>query len=159
MRENLQQMFNFTTGSNGEVVTYFDGRFTQSQLIVCIICLVAFIFIISFVKKFAKLLCLVALVLIGLVYFGVTSPSQISDVATKMQETGISYYEKVSKASENIQLTDNAVHIKVNDKWINVQNIQGVIAGSEDVTTVIIDGESYAITDKNVIEVLKTLTN
>ena len=159
MREQLQQIFNFVTGSNGEVKTYFDGKVTQSQLIVGIVCIVAILFVLAFVKKVAKILCTVVILCFMLVHFGVASPAQITDVAGKISETGISYYQKVASASENVKITDKSIAVKINEDWINVENIQGVVTGSEDVMTVIIDGKSYPIDDKSVIEVLKTFTN
>lgn len=158
MREQLQQIFNFTS-SNGEVKTYFDGRITQSQLIVGLICIAAIMFVFSFVKKLAKILCLTGIICVMLVHFGVASPAQISNVAGKISETGINYYQKVASASENVKITDKSIAVKIDGNWVNVEDIQGVVTGTKDTMTVILDGKSYAVKDKSVIGVLQTFTN
>lgn len=159
MREELQKILNFASSSNGEVKTYFNGRVTQSQLIVGIICLVAILFVLAFVKRLVKILCIVGITCVCLVYFGLASPAQISDVASQVSKTGISYYQKIASASENVKITDNSIAVKINDNWVNVEDIQGVVSGADNVTTVILNGESYTTDDKNVIEVLRTFTN
>lgn len=158
MREQLQQILNFATGEGGEVKTYFDGRVTQSQLIVGIVSLIVILFVLAFVKKIAKVLCTIAIVCVALVYFGIASPAQIKDVASSIQKTGIEYYEKIAEASENVKIKDGSVSVKIEGKWVKVESIDGVVQGKEGVLTVLINGESYAVDDLDVINVLKTFT-
>ena len=158
MLEKLKQLANFASGADGEVKTYFDGRITQSQLIVGIIAIVAVLFILKFVKSIAKLFCTIAIVCVCLVQFGLATPDQLVDIAGKMKDTGMAYYEKVATASENIKLTDGNLSFRIGDKWINASDIKSVVSGKENTLTVITGTDTLTIDDKTIIEVLKTLT-
>lgn len=158
MRSELQQLFNFMTTEDGEVNTYFDGRVTQSQLIVAIVCVVALLFCIAFLKKLAKIVCILVLVGVMLVHYGASSPIELNDIASTIQSTGTAYYEKVANSSDSVKFEDNTVSVKIDGNWYNVKDIQSIVSGSEGVLTVIIDGESHTVDNSYIIEVLKTFT-
>lgn len=154
--DKLQQFFNFSN-ADGEVTTYFGGRFTTSQIVTFVIVVLAIVLVLCFMKSIVKLFISVILVGIMLVQFGIASPTQLKDIADTISSKGIETYQVLANASENIKLEDNTIKIKIgDDNWIDVTDIKSYVKSDEGVISITVGKETYAITDENVIKLIES---
>lgn len=155
--EKLQSLFNFTN-ADGEVITFFNGKVTLSQIVVFIIAVIAIVLLRNVLKGVVKTIVLIAIVCVALVHFGIASPTQIKDAGAKIKETGISTYEMMAKASENVKVENGNVKIRVQNEWFDLKDIETVISSGA-TYTITVNGKTLVIDDDKVIEVIKTLTD
>ena len=154
--DKLQQFFNFSN-SDGEVTTYFGGRFTTSQTITFVIVVLAILLVMCFIKGIVKFIVTLALVALMLVQFGIASPTQLKDIADTISSKGIETYQVLANASENIKLEDSTIKIKIgDDNWIDVTDIKSYVKSDEGVISITVGKETYAITDENVIKLIES---
>lgn len=153
--EKLQQLLNIKN-ANGEVITFFDGKVTLSQLVFIILAIIVVALVIKFLKGVARTIVAVVAVCVALVNYGIASPTQIKDVASVISQRGIATYEKMASASESIKLNGNNIEIKLGDKWVNVSDVTSFISTGDGAATINVDGESYFVEDSNIISLLKT---
>lgn len=153
--EKLQQLLNIKN-ANGEVITFFNGKVTLSQLVFIILAVIVVALVIKFLKGVVRTVITIIAICVALVNYGIASPTQIKDAASVISQKGIATYEKMASASENIKLNGNNIEIKLGDKWINVSDVTSFISTGDGVATVNVDGESYSVEDSNIISLLKT---
>lgn len=154
--DKLQQFFNFSN-SDGEVTTYFGGRFTTSQIITFVIVVLAILLVMCFIKGIVKFIVTLVLVALMLVQFGIASPTQLKDIADTISSKGIETYQVLANASENIKLEDSTIKIKIgDDNWIDVTDIKSYVKSDEGVISITVGKETYAITDENVIKLIES---
>ena len=151
--EKLEQMLNITN-ANGEVITFFDGKVTLGQIIAVILCIVVVGIAWKFIKGLLKTAIMIVVVCVALVYFGIASPEQITDVAGTIKEYGVETYQKFADASENIKVAEGSIQINLGDKWVDISEIGSMVSGAKDTVTVNVNGESYTIEDSQVLELL-----
>lgn len=152
----LEALLNFTN-SDGEVITFFEGRLTLSQLLVIIGAIIAIILVFSFIKGIVKTIITIVIVCYALVYFGIASPQQLKDVSSQIIDKGASFYESFVEASSNIKYENDKLLIKVDeDTWIDVSDIKSFVAGKEGVVTIQTSNGAYAISDSEIIKLLET---
>ena len=153
--EKLQQILNIKN-SDGEVITFFDGKITLSQLIFIIVAIIAVVAIIKLLKGVVRTVLAVVAICVALVNYGIASPTQIKDTASVISQKGIATYEKLASASENIKVEGSDVQIKLGDNWINISDVTSFVSTGKDTATINVDGESYAVDDSSIISLLKT---
>lgn len=153
--EKLQQILNIKN-SDGEVITFFDGKITLSQLIFIVVAIIAVVAIIKLLKGVVRTVLAVVAICIALVNYGIASPTQIKDAASVISQKGIATYEKLASASENIKVEGSDVQIKLGDNWVNISDVTSFVSTGKDTATVNVDGESYAVDDSSIISLLKT---
>lgn len=156
--DKLQQFFNFSN-ANGEVATFFGGRFTLSQIITFVIVVTAILLVLKFIKGIVKVFISIALVCIMLVQFGIASPTQLKDIAGTIADKGIETYQVMANASENIKLDGDTIKINIGENnWINVSDIKSYVKSDEGVISITVGKETYAITDENVIKLIESFS-
>lgn len=153
--EKLQQLLNIKN-ANGEVITFFNGKVTLSQLVFIILAIIVVALVIKFLKGIVRTIITIVAICVALVNYGIASPTQIKDAASVISQKGIATYEKMASASENIKLDGNNIEIKLGDKWVNVSDVTSFVSAGDGVATVNVDGESYSVEDSNIISLLKT---
>lgn len=153
--EKLQQLLNIKN-ADGEVITFFNGKVTLSQLVFIILAIIVVALVIKFLKGVVRTIIAIGAICVALVNYGIASPTQIKDAASVISQKGIATYEKMASASENIKLDGNNIEIKLGDKWVNVSDVTSFVSAGDGVATVNVDGESYSVEDSNIISLLKT---
>lgn len=153
--EKLQQLLNIKN-ADGEVITFFNGKVTLSQLVFIILAIIVVALVIKFLKGVVRTIIAIGAICVALVNYGIASPTQIKDAASVISQKGIATYEKMASASENIKLDGSNIEIKLGDKWVNVSDVTSFIPSGKGVATVNVDGESYSVEDSDIISLLKT---
>lgn len=153
--EKLQQLLSFCD-SSGKAITFFDGKFTLSQVLAVIGALVIISLAIKFIKGVFRTIIVIVALCVGLVYYGIASPTQIKDTAKIIADNGISAYTKVANSSENIRINDKTLEIMIEGKWYNIASISSIVQTDEGVATVNIEGEDFIISDSKIISLLKS---
>lgn len=153
--EKLQQLLNIKN-SNGEVITFFDGKLTLSQLLFIVVAIIVVIAIIKFLKGVVRTVLAVVAICVALVNYGIASPTQIKDAASIISQKGISTYEKLASASENIKVEGSDVQIKLRDSWVNISDVTSFVSTGKNTATINVGDESYVVDDSNIISLLKT---
>lgn len=153
--EKLQQILNIKN-SNGEVITFFDGKLTLSQLLFIVVAIIAVVAILKFLKGVVRTVLTVVAICVALVNYGIVSPTQIKDAASVISQRGIATYEKLASASDSIKVEGSDVQVKLGDKWFNVSDVTSFVSTGKDTATINVDGESYAVEDSSIISLLKT---
>lgn len=153
--EKLQQIMNITN-ADGEVITFFDGKVTLSQLLVGIAVLAVVLFAIKVIKGVFKTIIIIASICIGLVHYNIASPTQIKDVASQIASNGVTAYQTFANASENIKIDGSDIQVKVGDNWFSISDVTSIVQGTDGVATVTVDGETYTTEDNNIIELLNS---
>ena len=143
IKDKLQGLLNFAS-SNGEVITLFNGKITLSQLIVGIGAIAVIIIALKFLKKTVRTVTLIGAICFALVHYGLATPTQLKDVGMQIAKDG----------SENIQLNNDSISIKIEDKWISLKDIQSFVSTGDDSVSITVDGQSYAVNDKSVVQLL-----
>lgn len=153
--EKLQQLLNIKN-SNGEVITFFDGKLTLSQLLFIVVAIIVVVAIIKFLKGIVRTVLAVVAICVALVNYGIASPTQIKDAASVISQKGITTYEKMASTSENIKIEGSDVKIKLGDNWVNVSDVTSFVSTGKDKATVNVNCESFAVEDSDIISLLKT---
>lgn len=144
------------TNNSGEVATLFGGKVTVSQLISILVTVIIVCIILTVVKKAIKTVLCIGVVCACLVYFGIASPAQIKDVASKVTEAGIESYQSIAEKSKNIKIEDSTIKVCIDDKWFDVADITSIVGDGSGNATVSVDGETHVTNDSVVIELLKS---
>lgn len=154
---NEIQSFLNTANEKGEVITFFDGKVTLSQLVVLIIAVIAVSLVISFIKGVLKACLTIGIAVFALVYFGFASPDQLKDVADQIAKQGAAVYEQYQEASEYIKYEGNKLYISTDkNTWIDVSTIKSVVKGNNKSISVVTPDGTYAFTDSKVIELINS---
>lgn len=152
----LEALLNFTN-SEGEVITFFGGKITLSQLLVIIGAILVIILVFKFLKGIVKTILAIGIVCYALVYFGIASPQQLKDVSSQIVDKGESFYESFIEASSNIKYEDDKLLVRTDgDAWIDVSDIKSFVTGKEGVVTIQTSNGAYTISDSEVIRLLET---
>ena len=152
----LEALLNFTN-SEGEVITFFGGKITLSQLLVIIGAILVIILVFKFLKGIVKTILAIGIVCYALVYFGIASPQQLKDVSSQIVDKGASFYESFVEASSNIKYEDDKLLVRTDgDTWIDVSDIKSFVTGKEGVVTIQTSNGAYTISDSEVIRLLET---
>lgn len=152
----LEALLNFTN-SEGEVITFFGGKITLSQLLVIIGAILVIILVFKFLKGIVKTILSIGIVCYALVYFGIASPQQLKDVSSQIVDKGESFYESFIEASSNIKYEDDKLLVRTDgDTWIDVSDIKSFVTGKEGVVTIQTSNGAYTISDSEVIRLLET---
>lgn len=151
------QSFLNTANEKGEVITFFDGKVTLSQLVVLIIAVIAVSLVISLIKGVLKVCLTIGIAAFALVYFGFASPDQLKDVADQIAKQGAAVYEQYQEASEYIKYEGNKLYISTDkNTWIDVSVIQSVVKGANNSISVVTPDGTYVFTDSKVIELINS---
>lgn len=158
MIEKLQQSLNFTN-SEGEVITFFDGKVTISQVLMFLIVLVAVVLVLKFIKGIVKTIIVVGLAVYLCIYFGIVSPTQVKDIGNQLLADGKAAYEKIVKASDNLKFENGedgnfTIKIRVEGEWHDISDIKSFV-NTKDGLSVKIGDDTIAIKDKDVVELIK----
>ncbi len=140
----------------GRVTTLLGGRITATQLVVGVVALVLLLLVWKVIKSGIKIVLTVVIVVLVLVHYGIASPAQLKDAAAQIAEEGVERYQQIADMSQNIQVVDGDVQVKLGGQWVSVPRIQSVVQGARDVLTVTVDGVSYTTEDSAVIELLNS---
>ena len=153
--ESIKSLLNFSS-SDGTVITFFDGKVTLSQLIVGIIIIAVILFVLKAIKGIMKTVIIFIAVCIGLVHYGLASPTQIKDVTTQIANNGIKTYQTFANASENIKIKEKDIKLKIDGTWVSVADVSSFIKTKDGVATVVIGGKEVLVDDSNIISLLET---
>ena len=144
--------------------TIFGGKMTMKQLVGIISIAVIIILVLALLKNILKFIIIGGLIIYAGIHFGIISPAQVKDIGKQITANGIEQYQKYINASDNIRAVtvnketkEKGIEIRIKDKWVNIDKISSVING-DGLLTVVIDGESYTITDPETIELIKQFT-
>lgn len=131
---------------------------SNAQLITIIVGVIGFFLAVGFLKKTAKFIVGVAILLVaGMLYFGL-EPKQVFDTAMIIKDKGTAALETITSASNSIKLEGDKILIKINDTWIDVGAITSVPKFSGDsYVSFKIDDTVYEVYDSEVVKLLKTL--
>lgn len=151
--DSIKQFLNFTN-EQGEVITFFDGKVTLSQLIGFIILVIIVTFILKFVKKSFKIILLAICCVSVACYMGVVSPEQVKDVSMQIAQNGVETYDKFAKMSDSIKIEDGDILIKIQDDWLSLSDVDKFMKTAGDKVAVFIDDAQYVIDDAGIIDLL-----
>ena len=65
----------------------------------------------------------------------------------------------MASKSDNIQLIGDELQVKVNDTWINVNDVTSMVKTYDGKLSITVDGKDILVNDKAIIEILKLFTN
>ena len=82
----------------------FGGAITTQQLIIIIASVAGIILAITLAKKVAKIIISVVIAIVGLAYFGIISPDQVTDITSFVADKGIAVVQEVASHSDNIRV-------------------------------------------------------
>lgn len=131
---------------------------SNAQLLTLVVGVIGFFLAVGFLKKTAKLIVGIAIVLVaGMLYFGL-EPKQVLDTAVLIKDKGMEFVENLASVSNAIKLEGDKIYIKADDTWIDVNAITSVSSiVSEGYAKVKVDDTEYEVYDTEVIKLLKTL--
>ncbi len=148
------------TNADGSVKTFFDGRITATQLIVIGVLFVVGLILIKKLKRMGKIIVLVCF--IASTYFNVQlfSPAKVVDTVSVIASSPVvkKQVSEMANKSDNIQLTDDKLQVKVNNTWINVNDITSLVKTEDGNISITVGGQDILVSDKAVIELLKLFT-
>lgn len=154
--DKIQSFLN-AANEKGEVITFFDGKITLSQLVVVVIAILAVGLVLKLVKGVLKTGLTIGIALFALVYFGFASPDQLKDVADQIAKQGAAVYEQYQEASEYIKYEDDKLYVSPDKTtWIDVSTIKSVVKGNNKSISVVTPDGTYAFTDSKVIELISS---
>ena len=154
--DKIQSFLN-AANEKGEVITFFDGKITLSQLVVVVIAILAVGLVLKLVKGVLKTGLTIGIALFALVYFGFASPNQLKDVADQIAKQGAAVYEQYQEASEYIKYEDDKLYVSPDKTtWIDVSTIKSVVKGNNKSISVVTPDGTYAFTDSKVIELISS---
>lgn len=128
----------------------------SSQVVVVVIAVVALILSLVFLKKIAKLVVSILIIVGGGIAFGVLTPKQVFDTASLIKDKGIATYEKFAEASDKIKVSGDSISIKVGDTWFDLNSVNSFDINGDEVR-LSIGGNDYTINDKTVADLFETL--
>lgn len=136
----------------------FGGAITTQQLIIIIASVVGIILAITLAKKVAKIIISVVIAIVGLAYFGIISPDQVTDITSFVADKGIAVVQEVASHSDNIRVdTTNGVTIKISndgETWYDISNVDKVIVSDNYAVILTDDKESVKFDDEYVVKLL-----
>ena len=148
------------TNADGSVKTFFVGRITATQLIVIGVLFVVGLILIKKLKRMGKIIVLVCF--IASTYFNVQlfSPAKVVDTVSVIASSPVvkKQVSEMANKSDNIQLTDDKLQVKVNNTWINVNDITSLVKTEDGNISITVGGQDILVSDKAVIELLKLFT-
>jgi hypothetical protein len=153
--EKIQQLLNLKN-SDGTVITLFDGKITLSQLIIMIVAIMAVGIVLKLLKGVIKIVLSVGIACVLLVQADIVSPTQLKDVSSQIANAGVETYKTVAAKSSNIKIKDSTIMLNLNDKWIDIKDIDSVIQSGKNKLTIIVDGMSYLTDDSEVVNLVKS---
>lgn len=154
--DKIQSFLNMAN-EKGEVITFFDGKVTLSQLAVVVIAILAVGLVLKLVKGILKTGLAIGIALFALIYFGFASPDQLKDVAGQIAKQGAAVYEQYQEASDFIKYEDNKLYVSPDkETWVDVTTIKSVVKGTNDSISVVTPDGTYAFTDSKVIELISS---
>lgn len=154
--DKIQSFLN-AANEKGEVITFFDGKITLSQLVVVVIAILAVGLVLKLVKGVLKTGLTIGITLFALVYFGFASPDQLKDVADQIAKQGAAVYEQYQEASEYIKYEGDKLYVSPDKTtWIDVSTIKSVVKGNNKSISVVTPDGTYAFTDSKVIELISS---
>lgn len=128
----------------------------SSQVVVVAIAVVALILSLVFLKKIAKLVVSILILVGGGIAFGVLTPKQVFDTASLIKDKGIATYEKFAEVSDKIKVSGDSISIKVGDTWFDLNSVNSFDINGDEVR-LSIGGNDYTINDKTVADLFETL--
>lgn len=128
----------------------------SSQVVVVAIAVVALILSLVFLKKIAKLVVSILILVGGGIAFGVLTPKQVFDTASLIKDKGIATYEKFAEVSDKIKVSGDNISIKVGDTWFDLNSVNSFDINGDEVR-LSIGGNDYTINDKTVADLFETL--
>ena len=154
--DKIQSFLN-AANEKGEVITFFDGKVTLSQLVIVVIAILAVGLVLKLVKGVLKTGLTIGIALFALVYFGFASPDQLKDVADQIAKQGAAVYEQYQEASEYIKYEGDTLYVSPDKTtWIDVSTIKSVVKGNNKSISVVTPDGTYAFTDSKVIELISS---
>ena len=154
--DKIQSFLN-VANEKGEVITFFDGKITLSQLVITLIALLAVCLVLKFIKGIVKTVVAIGIACFALVYFGLASPDQLKDVASQIASQGAAVYEQYQAASEYIKYEGGTLYVSPDKQtWLDVTAIKSVVKGNDETMSIVTDDGTYALTDNKAIEMIKT---
>ena len=156
--DKIQSFLN-VANAKGEVITFFDGKVTLSQLVIILIAILAVCLVFKFIKGIVKTVVAIGIACFALVYFGLASPDQLKDVANQIASQGTAIYEQYQEVSDYIKYQDGVLYVSPDKQmWIDVTTIKTIVRGNGDTLSVVTDEGTYALTDNKAIEMIETFT-
>lgn len=131
---------------------------SNAQLLTLVVGVIGFFLAVGFLKKTAKLIVGIAIVLVaGMLYFGL-EPKQVLDTAVLIKDKGMEFVENLASVSNAIKLEGDKIYIKADDTWIDVNAITSVSkVVKEGSLKFKVDDTEYEVYDTEVVKLLKTL--
>lgn len=139
----------------------FGGAITTQQLIIIIISAIGIIIALTLAKKIAKIIISVVIAIVGLAYFGIISPDQVTDITSFVADKGVAVVQEVASHSDNIRVdTTDGVTIKISNNgetWYDISNIDKIIVSDDYAVILTDDKESIKFEDEYVVKLLEML--
>ena len=155
--EGIKQLLaNINTNTDGSVTTYFDGRITQTQLIMIIATIVIGLIILRFVKKSVKFIIMICL--IGSIFFNVNfvSPDTLVGAAAVLNTREVkTQITKLANKSDSIKIENSDIQLKVADEWVSLNDITGLVQLEDGKISLNVGGKDIVIEDKQIIDLLR----
>lgn len=158
MMDKISEVLNIVD-SQGKVITFFDGKITLTQMIGVVICVAVVAFVLKMFKGAFKVVLTILSGCACACYLGLTSPSQLKDVASQIQSSGIETYAQIASASDNIRINDGSIQVKIDDKWYDLSEITSFVKTAGDKATVFLDGKQCIIEDLHMVELLEVFSD
>ena len=96
-------------------------------------------------------------------YFNVQlfSPAKVVDTISIIASQPVvkKRVSEMASKSDNIQLIGDELQVKVNDTWINVNDVTSMVKTYDGKLSITVDGKDILVNDKAIIELLKLFTN
>lgn len=154
----MDSVINFRD-ANGEVITILDGRFTLGQAVMFLLAVVV-LFMAFHITRKAIHTAIVGCFLVGFLYFvGKASPEQLQGVADQIKATGVKAYESVVASSDNLDIVDGSIRIKLGDEWHDISEITSFVKGSDGSITVNLGGKKFVLNDDMVGGLLEAFSD
>ena len=131
---------------------------TSSQIAVIVVGIIALILVLSLVKKAAKWVISTVILLVFGVWVGLLSPQQAIDTATAIKDKGIVTYQRLADASQNIKVDGENISVRIKDTWFDLNAVNSYHI-EENSVKLSVGGNSYTVTDENIVRLFKTLEN
>ena len=134
--------------------------FSTNDIIAIVVCIIAIILVLSLIKGIVKfILSVVVIIAVGLYVF---MPNKLASITDFAKTQAFSKVQEIVSNSDTVQLgkdseNNTTVSIKINDKWINTSEIKDVVSITDDKCVLNINGESYEVTDKQIIQVINLM--
>lgn len=135
---------------------------TQQQFLSLIVVFAVILLVLVFAKKIVKFILTTVLIVCLAIYIGFITPTKLKNTKDVLNKaTSLSKIENIANSSNLVRLTDNysSVEVLVEDKWVNIEEITGVLRSSGDTCKFKYNDKIYEIKDKNLVSLFSIYSN